>query len=136
MSLLEASVTFASEKFNLKRRDSVVLIGAIIILMGGYSALSLSGDPKVFAPWAGKSVDFFDFMDEFCNNIMLPLGSMLLCLFVGYVWCNPAIKEITNDGKVNLSQLAIFVWVWSMRIIAPVAIAIIGLTGLGIIKLG
>jgi len=133
MSLLEAAVVFAKEKFNLKRVDAVWIMGAIILLLGGYSALSLSGDPKVYAPWMGKSIDFFDFMDEFCNNIMLPLGSMLLCLFVGWVWLDPAVKEMTNDGTIKLSWLGI--WIWCMRVIAPVAIFVIGAAGLGILKI-
>jgi NSS family neurotransmitter:Na+ symporter len=134
MSLLEAAVTFAGEKFNLKRVDAVWLMGAIILLLGGYSALSLSGDPKVFAPWQGKAIDFFDFMDEFCNNVMLPLGSMFLCLFAGWAWHDQAVKEMTNDGKLQFAWLG--VWAWCVRLIAPVAIAIIGLVGLGVITIG
>jgi len=136
MSLMEVAAGFAAEKFGLKRAHAVYLMGTIIILLGGYSAISLSGDPKVFAPWAGKLVDFFDFMDELCNNVVMPLGSMLLCLFVGWVWCDPALKEITNDGKLSASQFALTIWIWVLRIFAPVAIAIIGLTGLGVIKIG
>ena len=125
MSLLETAVAFAMEKFNLKRTDAVWLVGIIILLLGGYSAISLSGDPKVF----GK--DFFDVVDEFCNNFLLPLGSLFLCFFVGWVWIEPARKELTNDGKYNYSWLGI--WVWCVRIVAPLGIIVIFLNALQLI---
>jgi NSS family neurotransmitter:Na+ symporter len=95
MSLLEAATAFGMEKFGMKRKDAVLIMGVIIILLGGYSAISLSGDPKVF----GK--DFFDVVDEFCNNWLLPLGSLFLCIFVGWFWLKPACNEITSNGKYS-----------------------------------
>ena len=131
MSLLEAAVAFAMEKFKITRKDAVWVTGIIIILLGGYSALSLSGDPKIYAPWQGKMVDFFDFVDEFCNNWLLPLGSLLICLFVGWFWLEPARKEITSDGKLSFSWLGM--WVWCVRIIAPIGIIVIFLNALGML---
>jgi NSS family neurotransmitter:Na+ symporter len=131
MSLLEAAVAFSMEKFKMTRKDAVLVMGIMIILMGGYSAISLSGDPKVFAPWAGKTLDFFDFVDEFCNNFMLPLGSLALCIFVGWAWLSPACKEVTNDGKLSFSWLG--AWVWCVRVVAPAGIIVIFLNVLGIL---
>jgi NSS family neurotransmitter:Na+ symporter len=125
MSLMEVATTFAIEKFKMRRTDAVCVMGTIIILLGGYSAISLSGDPKVFG------MDFFDAMDYLCNNILLPVGSFLVCIFTGWFWLEPACKELTNNGKVSLPLLGL--WIFLIRIVAPVAIAVIFLSGIKVI---
>jgi NSS family neurotransmitter:Na+ symporter len=129
MSLLEVATTFAIEKFNLKRSDAVWIMSVIIILLGGYSAISLSGDPKVVV--GAKTLDFFDAMDYLANNVCLPIGSFFLCIFVGWVWLDPACKQLTNDGTVGFSWMT--AWVWCVRIISPVGIAFVFLSGIGVI---
>jgi NSS family neurotransmitter:Na+ symporter len=126
MSLMEVAATFAIEKFNLKRSDAVWLAGIIIILLGGYSSLSLSGAPKITI--MGKSKDFLDAVDYLCNNIFLPVGSFLACVFVGWVWLDPAKKELTNDGKIPSPWMT--AWTWCVRAISPAAILYIFYTGL------
>jgi NSS family neurotransmitter:Na+ symporter len=141
MSLLEAATAFAVEKFKMTRIHAVWVMGAIILLLGGYSALSLSGDPKItFTTFAGapKTLDFFDFMDEFCNNVMLPFGSMFLCIFIGWFWFNPAVKELTNDGSNKMHWLGIPwlpIWAFCVKVVAPIGILVVGLAGLGILDI-
>ncbi|MDR1376749.1 MAG: sodium-dependent transporter, partial [Synergistaceae bacterium] len=126
MSLMEVATTFAIEKFNLKRSDAVWLMGIIIILLGGYSSLSLSGPPKITI--MGKSKDFLDAVDYLCNNLFLPVGSLLACVFVGWVWFVPAQKELTNDGKVPSPWMG--AWTWCIRFISPLAILYIFIMGI------
>ena len=103
-----------------------VLSVVIIFLLGGYSAISLAGEPKV----AGK--DFLDAVDYFCNNICLPLGSFLVCLFVGWFWLEPALKELSNDGKLE-ARWWLKGWIWCVRVVAPIAILIIFLNETGLL---
>jgi NSS family neurotransmitter:Na+ symporter len=126
MSLMEVATAFAIEKFKMKRSDAVWTMGVIIILLGGYSALSLSGPPKITI--MGKSKDFLDAMDYLCNNVFLPVGSFLACIFVGWVWLDGARSELTNEGKIPFGLMN--AWVWSMRLVAPAAIAYIFYMGL------
>jgi NSS family neurotransmitter:Na+ symporter len=126
MSLLEVATAFAIEKFNLKRSDAVWVVGVIIILLGGYSALSLSGPPKITIN--GVSKDFLDAMDYLCNNVFLPVGSFLVCIFVGWFWLDGARNELTNEGKLPFGLMN--AWIWSVRVVAPIAIAYIFYMGL------
>ncbi|MDR1874392.1 MAG: sodium-dependent transporter [Synergistaceae bacterium] len=126
MSLMEVATTFAIEKFSLRRSDAVWLMGIIIILLGGYSSLSLSGPPKITI--MGKSKDFLDAVDYLCNNVFLPVGSLLACVFVGYVWLEPAKKELTSDGKFAFPWMG--AWTWCVRVISPLAIIYIFYMGL------
>jgi NSS family neurotransmitter:Na+ symporter len=126
MSLMEVATTFAIEKFNIKRSHAVWLMGIIIILLGGYSSLSLSGPPKITI--MGKSKDFLDAVDYLCNNIFLPVGSLLASIFVGWFWLDPAKKELTNDGQLASPWMG--AWTWCIRLVSPPAILYIFLMGI------
>jgi NSS family neurotransmitter:Na+ symporter len=126
ISLLEVAVTFAMEKFDLKRSGAVWIMGIIILLLGGYSALSLSGPPKITI--LGKSKDFLDAADYFFNNVLLPIGAFLASIFVGWFWLPQARSELTNRGTIPFPLET--AWVWCVRLLAPAAIAYIFITGL------
>jgi NSS family neurotransmitter:Na+ symporter len=126
ISLFEVAVSFAMERFHMTRTGAVWLTGIIILLLGGYSALSLSGPPKVTL--FGKSKDFLDAVDYLCNCVLLPVGSFLVCVFVGWRWMPRAVREATGNGKVPFPLCR--AWVWCLRYLAPAAIACIFVSGL------
>ncbi|GHT01236.1 transporter [Synergistales bacterium] len=122
MSLLEVAVAFAIEKFHMTRKKALYSMGIIIILLGVPAATSLAGYPTIY----GKA--FMDAVEYVCNNVLLPIGSFLCAVFVGWFWLPQAIKEITNDGKLQFRWLN--TWIWCVRFVAPIAIAYIFYAGL------
>jgi NSS family neurotransmitter:Na+ symporter len=98
-------------------------MGIVIFLIGVPSALSLGNENVAIA---GKS--FLDAMDFISSNVLLPLGGLLISLFVGWVWLDGAKKEVTNDGKLSFGFMG--AWIWVCRVVAPVAIAWIFVSGL------
>jgi len=52
---------------------------------------------------------------------MLPLGGMLIALFVGWVIVDVAKKQTTIEGKFALQPI----WIWILRVVAPIVIFII-----------
>ena len=70
-------------------------------------------------------------LDFLCNNLLLPIGGVLLCIVVGYIWrVDRAIEEITQNGEHPFFGKE--VWGWIIRYIAPVGILAILLGGTGI----
>lgn len=122
MSLFEVAVAFGIEKFHMDRKKAVLVMGIIITLLGVPSAYSLTGTPTIY----GK--DFFSAVEYLCNNVFLPIGSFLVCVFVGWFWLKPACDQLTNNGKDPFPLLN--AWIWCVRVIAPLAIAYIFITGL------
>ncbi|MDR1379072.1 MAG: sodium-dependent transporter [Synergistaceae bacterium] len=122
MSLMEVAVSFGMEKFRWQRSRAAWILGIIIIILGVPSALSLSGTPTI----AGKA--FFDAVEYLCNNVFLPVGSFLASVFVGWFWLPKAKEELTNGGELQFPWWN--VWVWCVRIVAPVGIAYIFVSGL------
>jgi NSS family neurotransmitter:Na+ symporter len=122
MSLMEVATAFGIEKFKWGRAKTVCVMGVVIVLLGVPSALSLAGAPQI----AGKA--FFDAVEYLCNNVLLPVGSFLACLFVGWMWLPQACSELTNEGKLAFPWMK--AWIWCVRVVAPIAIAYIFVTGL------
>jgi NSS family neurotransmitter:Na+ symporter len=129
ISLLEVITSYLVDEKQLKR-NLAAAIGALgIFILAIPASLSVG-------PWANIHIigerGFFDSFDYLSSNIMLPLGGLLLCIFVGWVWgTDKAIKEITNDGSIKFALAG--VWSFLVKFIAPVAIALVFASSLGLI---
>ncbi|MDR1514170.1 MAG: sodium-dependent transporter [Synergistaceae bacterium] len=121
MSLLEVSVTFLMDEFKMGRVKAALSSGSVITILGIPSAYSLSGNLKVFG------MSFFDFMDYISNNIMMPINAIGICLFAGWIWTEKLREEITNNGLIRFAVQP--VWITSVKIFAPAAIAVILASG-------
>jgi NSS family neurotransmitter:Na+ symporter len=77
-------------------------------------------------------LSLMDFCDQLTANILLPLGGMLTCIFVG--WFIPrkiVFEEFTNQGSINAKLFLLFVF--TVRYICPIGIVLVFLHQLGII---
>ncbi|MDO5115031.1 MAG: sodium-dependent transporter [Synergistaceae bacterium] len=123
ISLFEVVVTYSIDELHWSRAKSAIVMGLAITLLGVPSALSVGGHiPQIF----GK--DFLDAADFVTNNVVMPLGGMLIALFVGWFWTKGATDEVTNNGELNFKYYT--AWLWICRVIAPLCIALIFINGL------
>ena len=62
-------------------------------------------------------------MEKLTDNVLIPLGALAFCIFVGWVWKpQNAIAEIEQEGVIFPLKKA---WSFSIRYIAPIAIIVI-----------
>lgn len=125
ISLLEVPVAFLSEEFHLKRHTATVLACALTMLLGLFASLSLQQNSLLVV--GGMKV--FDGLDLITSKVLLPLGGMLIVIFVGWkLGKTKFFEEITNEGtiKARLKKLIFFI----IRYVAPLAIAVIFISGL------
>lgn len=123
ISLLEVVVAYGIDQMNMTRKKSAVVMGVLIAILGIPSALSVGGlIPQI----AGK--DFLDVADFITNNIIMPLGGVFITIFVGWFWTDGAKAEITDNGRREFPLYN--VWLWICRVVAPVVVAIIFVTGI------
>ena len=123
ISLLEVVVTYAIDQLKWSRAKAAIIMGTAIALLGIPSALSVGGHiPQI----AGK--DFLDAADFLTNNVIMPLGGIFIAIFVGWVWTDGAKAEVTDNGKLVFPMYT--TWLWICRVVAPVCIGIIFITGL------
>ena len=125
ISLLEVLVAYLSEELHLKRQWATVVACLGTMFLGTFASLSLmSGTPFTIG---GRPV--FDLMDFVSSNILLPVGGVLIVVFLG--WClgkQKFFEEVTNEGAIKASLKKVIFFI--IKYLAPVAITIVFISGL------
>lgn len=128
ISLLEVTVAYMQDQHKWSRTKSVMLLSALMFLIGVPASLSMGVWSEILI--FGKNI--FDFL-VFVSDILLPLGGLLMCIFIGYVWgMDKAVNEITNGGKLSFKLRGF--WTVMIKFIAPLAVIVVFLNALGILK--
>ncbi len=125
ISLLEVVVSFVVDEWKWSRAKATTIVAAAIFALGVPASLSMGiWDTIIF-----KDLVFFDALGFLSDQILLPLGGLMLCIFIGWVWgVDNAVKEATNGGKVKFTIAP--VWGFVVKYVAPIAIAYIFISGL------
>jgi len=131
ISLLEVVTSHFIDSFGWGRKKAVLIPGALIFLLGVPSALSGSGG--LFGSWEGiVGKNFFDTMDYLASNWMLPIGGLLIAVYVGWFAKKAAIQaefcEGTRFGSLFL------VWLVVLRFVVPIVMVIVLLYKVGVLK--
>ena len=126
VSLIEVSVAWLIETLHLTRIKSTILVGFSAWLLGLGTIASFS-NPEQFQLFG---VTFFDALDFLTGNILLPLGGLLIALFVG--WRMPR-HFVAQELKWNPNDTSVRYWWLINRFVAPVAIVLILLAAVGVI---
>ena len=127
ISMHEVVTAFVHEDWKISRGKAACLVTLFCTLLGVFSALSFGvlADMKIFG------LTFFDFLDTLTSKIMLPLGGMLISIFVGWyldrriVW-----DEISNEGNLKVPFFKLYIFI--MKYVAPIAIGFIFINELGL----
>jgi NSS family neurotransmitter:Na+ symporter len=123
ISLLEPGVAYLNERFGIHRVVASLLLGAITWLLGLGSVYSFNDWADVQILW-GKN--FFDSMDFVATNIMLPLGGVLIALFVGWKLRD---EIILHDLKFEAAWV-FRLWRPILKYISPIAVLLFLINGI------
>ncbi|MGE5582587.1 MAG: sodium-dependent transporter [Bacillota bacterium] len=132
ISLVEVPVAYLSEKHGISRKKAVIINALIILAFGLLATLSvdktsLLGNISIF----GKS--FFDLFDFVSSNILLPVGGLLIALFIGYAVKKDALTaELSNNDQLK-NQKLIKGFRFIIRYVTPVLLILIFLNSIGVI---
>ena len=125
ISLLEVVVAYLSEELHINRKWSTVWASAATLFIGSFASLSLMENTPFTI--GGRTV--FDLMDFVSSNILLPLGGVLIVIFVGWrLGKAKFFEEVTNEGTIKASLKKIIFFI--IRYLAPIAITIVFIRGL------
>ncbi len=130
VSLFEVPVAWLTEKKKkpLTRRKASVITGAVIFLFGVPATLSLG-------PLEGIKVfgrNFFDLFDFLSSNVILPLGGIGIALVLGWRLSKSDYAAEIMKGVRGKAPYAAWIYT-ALKFVAPAAIALVMLNGLGII---
>lgn len=120
ISLLEVIVVYVVEELHLSRKLATVLASVATLALGVSATLSLTDDTRFII--GGRPL--FDGLDFFSSNILLPLGGLLIVVFVGwFMGKKKYFDEITNEGQIKVKMKGVILFI--IKYIAPVLIAAI-----------
>ena len=118
ISLLEPGVAYLAEEGILSRKRSAEIISFFIWILGIGSVLS-------FNIWSDVDIilgkNFLNSMDLIANQILLPLGGMLIAIFVGWFMKESLIK----DEIGNTNNALYLVWRFFVKFVAPLCVGYI-----------
>ena len=127
-SMHEIGTAYIYEEFGLSRKSGAWIETVVCCVIGVFCSLSMGAVDSLKI--AGMRV--LDFCDYITAQIMLPLGALLTCLFVGWVVKKQTVSdEFTNNGTSN--RIFFSLWMFAVRVICPLSIIAIFLHQLGII---
>ena len=115
ISLTEPALSFLTEEYNAKRQRVAISLGVICWALGLGTVFS-------FNVWSDLTfvggLTFFDSVDYFSQNILLPLGGMLITFFA--IWLLPRGMVEQQLGIEN----PILGWAWKVvaGIVAPLGV--------------
>jgi len=127
VSLVEPMVQYFIDRFSWSRVKASILMGLFFYLLGIIALLSNIDGYKEALTWGDKN--FFDWVDYVTAAIMLPLGGLIMAVFVGFVIEKSRVESILRPQL----GAAFDAWYFSLRYLTPVAMFVVMLSLMGIL---
>lgn len=120
VSIAEVTVATLADRFKMRRRTAVIVTMLPLVVLSSLCALSFGS----LAGFKIAGMTIFDLLDNTTTNILLPLVSLGVCVYMG--WFSPKTllaDELTNGGRhrSRTATAAAFI----IRYVAPLLIALI-----------
>ncbi len=128
ISMHEIGTAYFTEELHLPRHKSAWILTIIASVLCMFCALSVGAYPQLHI----MGMSLMDFCDGLTADILLPLGSLFTCVFVG--WYIPraiVVDELTNGGMLRTRLVGVFLF--AIRYICPICIILVFLHQLDII---
>lgn len=127
ISLLEVVVAYFVEELKMTRKKATLIAVASMSLLGILSSLSFG--PLKEITLFGKTI--FDLLEFTSSNLLLPIGGLFIVLFVGWFFTTKELQlELSNNGSLKARFFPVFLFI--VKFIAPLAIILVFLNGLGL----
>jgi NSS family neurotransmitter:Na+ symporter len=111
ISLLEVPVSYTIDELGWKRKSAALKVGLFILLISLIISFNIS---------------LIDHIDFIFSTMGLPIGGLLISIFVGYVWkTSNAVKEIESGHENFTTTLVGRLWPFFIKVVCPVLIFIV-----------
>ena len=128
ISMHEIGTAFFHEELHLKRYNAAWILTIVCSVLAVFCSLSM-GAVEGIQLFGMSLMDFCDFLTA---NLMLPAGTLLTSLLIGWGASKQTVRdEFSNGGTVSSRWFG--VWHFCVRFIVPVCILLIFLHQLGVI---
>lgn len=116
ISLLEVPVSYMIDEHKVPRKKAAVGVGGVVM---------------VFAVIIAFHTSLIDVLVTIFNNVGLPLGGFMLCIFLAWFWKSENAMDEIRHGFENIDR-SIFpkVWPFFVTYVCPILIALVLITTL------
>ncbi len=129
LSLFEVPVAYLAERMNWSRTKATLVTFVALALVGSTAALSSSTLANV-QPF-GKT--FFDLYDFLTSNILLPVGGLFICVFVGWFWGGTQVRDALSNSGALKNERIISLFLGVVKFVSPILVLVVLLSGLGLL---
>ena len=127
ISMLEMSAAYFHKNLHLSRPLAAVIVSVVCMLLGTFCSRS-------FGDWKDVTLfgmGFFDLFDYIVAKLIMPIGGMLTCIFLGWVVDERVLRaEMTNNGTIKSPLYSTYRFI--IRYFAPICIFLIFANELGL----
>jgi NSS family neurotransmitter:Na+ symporter len=130
VSILEPAVMYLVERKNIDRKTATYSVSFFIYILGIFVLLSNTNEFSESLTFGNKNL--FDWFDFISSAILLPIGGMIVSIFIGFVLD----KEVSRSAIIpHIGETYYKIWLFIIRYVAPISIILIMLKESGIIKI-
>lgn len=120
VSIAEVTIAFLEDRLHMRRISATLTVLLPLFVLSTVCSLSMGS-------WSNLTIfglTIFDFLDYVATNVLLPLVSIGVCIYIGWFAPKGLLQnQLTNHGTLRTSMTRIIIWL--IRFIAPVLIAMI-----------
>ena len=124
VSIFEVIIAYVTEELKLKRQKAMALTTVAVVIIATVCALSQT--PNSSLVFNGHTL--FDWMDLLSANVLLPIGGFLIMIFLGFIMKKSDVEDELKQGSKSIKNTMVYITI--TKFVAPVAIAIVFLTGI------
>jgi NSS family neurotransmitter:Na+ symporter len=125
ISLIEPAIAWLVETGKFARLTATIIVGIATWLFGFLTIFSFNE----WSEFKVLSLTMFELIDYITSNIMLPLGGILMAIFVAWLMKS---EHVTSELKVSPQNLGYQIWNFLLRYIIPLAVTLVLLNAIGI----
>lgn len=120
VGLIEAVNAWLEDRFGIPRHKSALLVVGSVAVFSVLSSLSYN----VMDHWTLNGRNFNDNLDYFSNQILLPVGGLLIAIFAGWV-----ISRAATEDELGTTAREYALWRFLIRFVVPPAVLVIFVMG-------
>lgn len=124
VSIFEVIIAYVTEELNLNRKKAMGLTAVAVMIIATVCALSQT--PNSSLVFNGHTL--LDWMDLLSSNVLLPIGGFLIIIFTGFIMKKSDLEDELKQGSKSIKNTMAYITI--TKFVAPVAVAIVFLTGI------
>lgn len=127
VSLLEPMVQYLIDRYKLSRFKAAFLAGGFFYIIGIFALLSNTDAYSSALSFGSRNL--FDWIDFVTASVLLPLGGLIMAIFVGFVIPR---EQVRSALSTSMTDSGFTLWYFFLRFIVPPALGIVMLNLLNV----